>query len=374
MLTLIRNVFIVDGSLRKPYKADVLISKNHVLSIGEISERENYLVVEGEGRYLSPGFIDVEYQGLESFILQDREQRHYLENGITTLVVGHRGKSLAPIFKKELEILGASLNRNWGSFRDFRETIKNNKYGLNFVSLVGDFNIRSSFGSLYKGGMTAIDKNSFLSVLYNSLASGALGLSSNMGGGFDTHLDDLKKNTQFTLGHKRMVSVSFSNLDFNKRKEILLILLREKRKINRGLVFISDINLEDISYLKRSRALNEILASFTPVSKTDFITLFENNNLFPTNKGGQGEIFKEIIKMGLKRQEGLSIEKVINKITQKPALSMGVFDSYEIRSGFRADLVLFDSLANINEVFVAGERVKNGNLSNNLAGKFYYVA
>jgi len=78
--------------------------------------------------------------------------------------------------------------------------------------------------------------------------------------------------------------------------------------------------------------------------------------------------------MGLKRQEGLSIEKVINKITQKPALSMGVFDSYEIRSGFRADLVLFDSLANINEVFVAGERVKSGNLSNNLAGKFYYVA
>ena len=373
MPLLIRNVFIVDGSLRKPYKADVLVDKGHVLSVGEIIERDGCEVVEGNGRYLAPGFIDVEYKGPEAFVLQNREQRNYLEKGITTLVIGHKGKSLAPIFKGEEHILKTSLNRNWGSFRDFRETIKNNRYGVNFVSLVGDFNIRASLPDLYKGELTAIDKNTFVSTLYNSLSSGALGLSCSVGENSYIHLDDLRHMSRFVMDNNRIVSVSLEDEDFDKRREVLLTLLREKRKSQKGSLFIQNIKSDDISYLKRSRALKEIMGSVEVRDNNDLVTLIENDNLFATNQGDKGEVFNNIIKMGLRRQRGLTIESAVNKLTQKPALGMRLFDSYEIRSGFKADLILFNSMGNIDMIMVSGKNLlENG--PHNLAGVFHYAS
>ena len=57
--SLIRNVRVVDGSGSEPYQADVAIEAGLIRAVGELSQSSARQVIEGDGRALSPGFIDV---------------------------------------------------------------------------------------------------------------------------------------------------------------------------------------------------------------------------------------------------------------------------------------------------------------------------
>jgi N-acyl-D-amino-acid deacylase len=57
--TLIRNVRVLDGSGAEPQTADVAVDDGLVSSIGQLSRYTAGKIVEGDGRILSPGFIDV---------------------------------------------------------------------------------------------------------------------------------------------------------------------------------------------------------------------------------------------------------------------------------------------------------------------------
>ena len=57
--TLIRNVRVLDGSGAEAETADVAIDAGVVCAVGQLSQYVARQVTEGEGRVLSPGFIDV---------------------------------------------------------------------------------------------------------------------------------------------------------------------------------------------------------------------------------------------------------------------------------------------------------------------------
>ena len=57
--TLIRQALIIDGSNTPGYVADVGVQAGRIRTIGDLSTAQAEQIIDGHGRVLAPGFIDV---------------------------------------------------------------------------------------------------------------------------------------------------------------------------------------------------------------------------------------------------------------------------------------------------------------------------
>ncbi len=94
--SLIRNVKVVDGSVRDPYPADVAIDAGLIRAVGDLSASSARQVIEGEGRALAPGFIDVHTHD-DTSVIRNPQMLAKLSQGVTTVIVGNCGISAAPV-------------------------------------------------------------------------------------------------------------------------------------------------------------------------------------------------------------------------------------------------------------------------------------
>src|ERR1700749_2003214 len=94
--SLIRNVRVLDGSGGKPYSADVAIKGGLIRAVGELSKYSPRQVMEGDGRVLSPGFIDVHTHD-DTSVIRTPQMLAKLSQGVTTVIVGNCGISAAPV-------------------------------------------------------------------------------------------------------------------------------------------------------------------------------------------------------------------------------------------------------------------------------------
>ena len=87
----IRDVMVIDGTGTPARHADVLVAGGRIAQIGRISRRaaRGARIVEGGGRVLAPGFIDLHTHGDP---LQ-RSYQQFLAMGVTTVVLGQDGGS-----------------------------------------------------------------------------------------------------------------------------------------------------------------------------------------------------------------------------------------------------------------------------------------
>ncbi|MDP2650603.1 MAG: D-aminoacylase, partial [bacterium] len=98
MSLLIKEVQVVDGTGRPPYKADVLVQKNIISAIGSLKRRPAQKEIDGLGNYLTPGFIDVSTDSDHYLtLITHPSQSDLTSQGVTTAIGGHCGASLAPL-------------------------------------------------------------------------------------------------------------------------------------------------------------------------------------------------------------------------------------------------------------------------------------
>src|SRR3989344_3650682 len=123
MTLLIKNVQILGGSPSQvlPGKIsegkekfsgtkDVFITGDKISAIGDFSNKKADEVIDGQGAYLSPGFIDVNTDSDHYLSLFDYpEQEDFLRQGVTRIIGGMCGSSLAPLLYGSLESV-----RKWG--------------------------------------------------------------------------------------------------------------------------------------------------------------------------------------------------------------------------------------------------------------------
>lgn len=146
MRTLIKRVQIVTGQRKEPYSADVLLAGRKISAIGELSGYRADRELDGQDKFLSPGFVDAECWADKSLLIFDRDwHRESLATGITSAIGGHQGWSLAPS--------GSGLSLGWlddwsrrgtnhGGWRDLRDLYKQldsrkSILPVNFFSLLG---------------------------------------------------------------------------------------------------------------------------------------------------------------------------------------------------------------------------------------------
>ncbi len=95
---IIRNGTVVDGSGLPRYQADVAIANGRIAAIGKINDSAKE-VIDAEGHVVSPGFIDG-HTHMDAQIFWDALGTCSCWHGVTTVVMGNCGFSLAPCAEK----------------------------------------------------------------------------------------------------------------------------------------------------------------------------------------------------------------------------------------------------------------------------------
>lgn len=90
--TLITNVMLIDGTGIPARKAAVRIEGDRISAVGDLQPYPGETVIDGNGKVLSPGFID-SHSHLAGSLEKEPEALAALNQGVTTIVAGQDGDS-----------------------------------------------------------------------------------------------------------------------------------------------------------------------------------------------------------------------------------------------------------------------------------------
>jgi N-acyl-D-amino-acid deacylase len=195
MTLLIKNVQVVGGAHSSATNAaaggastsDVFVSDNRISAIGRFSNKKADVILDGQGAYLSPGFIDCNTGSDHYLTLFDNpSQEDAIRQGVTTILGGMCGASLAPLLYGSLESLQKwgdpdRVNVNWHTMKEFLAVMDKRPLAVSFGTLVGHATVRRAIVGEALRELTKNELNVFSRTLEAALAEGAFGLSAGLG-------------------------------------------------------------------------------------------------------------------------------------------------------------------------------------------------
>ncbi|MEK7630931.1 MAG: D-aminoacylase [Patescibacteria group bacterium] len=181
---IIRGGTIIDGSGFPMYRGDIGISGEIIKEVGAVGRGRATRVIDAAGKYIVPGFIDVtNHSDTHWTIFTYPAQENLLAQGITTVIGGACGSSLAPLvdqkaissIQKWTDI--SNFNINWRSMEEFYGELDKHPMGVNMGSLVGYSTLRHNITDDDARELTRQELESMKLLLKRSLDEGAFGLS-----------------------------------------------------------------------------------------------------------------------------------------------------------------------------------------------------
>ena len=186
-MILIKNSNIIDGTGKPAFKADILIKDEKIAAIGNFQNKQAEVVIDGLGLAVVPGFIDVNTDSDHHLsIFTNPLQEDFLRQGVTTVIGGHCGASLAPLLYGSLKSIRKwadtdQINVDWRTVGELKETLKKIKIGVNFATLAGHSTIRRDLVGEEIRDLTESELLIFQNAITQAMEDGALGLSSGLG-------------------------------------------------------------------------------------------------------------------------------------------------------------------------------------------------
>ncbi len=187
MNLLIKNVQIIGSDQKLPDSLDVFVSGEKIAAIGLFPGKKADTIIDGRGCYLAPGFIDVDTESDHYLsILNNPGQDDFLKQGVTSIIGGLCGASLAPLLYGSLESIEEwvdvrSVNVDWHTMGEFLNLISQKKLGVNFGTLVGHTTLRQAIIGKTPRNLTKNELTVLGEVLKRAVSEGGLGLSTGLG-------------------------------------------------------------------------------------------------------------------------------------------------------------------------------------------------
>jgi N-acyl-D-amino-acid deacylase len=181
---IIRDATVVDGTRAPRYRADIGVRGDAIAAIGPLQNAAADHEIDAGGLVAAPGFIDAHTHD-DRLLLSDRDVTPKVSQGVTTVITGNCGISLAHAPKPEraptppLDLLDA--DGGWfrfQSFRAYREALEAEPPALNAACLVGHTSLRLATMSRIDRPATDSEMKAMRNLLRESLGWGAIGLSS----------------------------------------------------------------------------------------------------------------------------------------------------------------------------------------------------
>lgn len=183
----IKNGTLLDGSGRPMYRADIAIREDRIVAIGDLTHAEGEKEIDATGKYVAPGFIDVNNHSDTYWqLLADPLLESMLRQGVTTIIGGNSGSSLAPLahpdvirsIQKWTDV--EKISFNWLSMFDFLREVEKRRPTLNFATLVGHGTIRRGTMKDETRTITPGEVATMQHFLKTGLNEGAIGLSTGL--------------------------------------------------------------------------------------------------------------------------------------------------------------------------------------------------
>ncbi len=247
----IRNGLVVDGTgTRPPYKADVGIKEGEILTVGDLEEEIAGVDIDAKGKMVAPGFVDINnHSDTHCTLFRYPMQESLITQGVTTIIGGNCGSSLAPILGegsiKSLQkwVSLKNVQIDWDRVKEFLEYLEDNtSFKLNFGTLVGHATIRRGILDEKQRSLKEKELELLLQEVSRGMSEGAFGVSA----GFAySHARGSAKKEVEALGEAVSISGGLLAVHLRNEGEKLISSIKEVVDVAKK----TGVNLQ-ISHLK----------------------------------------------------------------------------------------------------------------------------
>jgi len=183
---IIRDAMIIDGTGAPRFQGDVAVNGDRIIAMGDLGSAAGQEEVIATGLALAPGFIDAHTHDDRAVLCGPACQHCKVSQGVTTVVVGNCGVSLAPLRMTKrppppLDLLGDESWFTLGSFAEYAEALEKRPTNVNTLAFCGHMSLRveAMEGDVYRA---ANDREiaAMQARLSEALAQGAAGFTTGL--------------------------------------------------------------------------------------------------------------------------------------------------------------------------------------------------
>jgi N-acyl-D-aspartate/D-glutamate deacylase len=189
---LVKNGTVVDGSGSPGYRADVGVVDGKIAAIGRINESAKQ-TIDADGHIVSPGFVDG-HTHMDAQIFWDPIGSCSCYHGVTSVVMGNCGFTLAPCKQEDADMVFRNLERaedlsrdamlegidwRWETFPEFLDVIDELPKGINYAGYIGHSALRTYVMGerAFSDAASEDDVRNMQGLVKQAVQAGAIGFS-----------------------------------------------------------------------------------------------------------------------------------------------------------------------------------------------------
>ena len=189
---LVKNGTVIDGSGSPGYRADVGVVDGKIAAIGRINESAKQ-TIDADGHIVSPGFVDG-HTHMDAQIFWDPIGSCSCYHGVTSVVMGNCGFTLAPCKQEHADMVFRNLERaedlsrdamlegidwRWETFPEFLDVIDELPKGINYAGYIGHSALRTYVMGerAFSDAASEDDVRNMQGLVKQAVQAGAIGFS-----------------------------------------------------------------------------------------------------------------------------------------------------------------------------------------------------
>src|SRR5688572_9045995 len=182
-----RNALLIDGTGAASFAGELAVAGDRIAAIGPAGSIERGAARQEhdlKGRALAPGFIDTHTHD-DRIVLDAPDMLPKISQGVTTVVTGNCGISLAPVtFERDppapMNLLGSERAYEFPSFADYARAVAETVPAVNVAALIGHSALRLATMSDIRRKATEAEIGAMLDHAEEAMANGATGFSTGL--------------------------------------------------------------------------------------------------------------------------------------------------------------------------------------------------
>lgn len=180
----IKGGLVLDGAGNPAAVADVAIKDGKIAEAGALNSARAEVEISASGKLVTPGFIDLtNHADTHLTLFKYPAQESMLMQGVTTVLGGNCGASLAPLVSREaIRVVSkwadlSEVGVNWTSVDEFLQEVGKLRPGVNFGMLAGFGTLRRGVAGANAGALSIEERAKIGLLLDRAVEEGAFGLS-----------------------------------------------------------------------------------------------------------------------------------------------------------------------------------------------------